>query len=420
MEHRTLLLVTYHFPPSAASGSFRMTGFARHLPSCGWRVVVVTPQAGALWWEPQDPGMLEQVPPETVVVRAPYNLSRLSYPLKYWLPINSWLPRAWQAARRAARQYRPDAVLTSGPPHSVHAVGLALQREFGLPAVADFRDPWIRLNKYLPTGYHFPTWVARQCEQAVMRRADAIIVNAPRAKDALAEEYPHAAGRMTVITNGYDPERFPTDAERPERVPTDPLRIAYTGQFYADRHPGGLLDAIQSLRQDPAPGMPPLDVEFFGKLDSTVDVRAEIERRGLEDVVHIRGHVPYAESLRIMGEADVLLLVDQAGRLRGVPAKLYEYLGAGRPVLAMIEPDSDTSWVLGESDLPYRMASPSDARGIRQALIELADAARNHRDETAHPGRLAFTRPRLAAALAELLEQCVLRRAEGRPVEAVR
>jgi glycosyltransferase involved in cell wall biosynthesis len=225
---------------------------------------------------------------------------------------------------------------------------------------------------------------------------------------------------MTVITNGYDPERFPAEAGRAEPSPTDPLSIVYTGQFYADRHPGGLLDAIQSLRQDPPPGMPALRVEFFGKPDTTVDVAGEIRRRGLEDVVSLKGHVPYAESLRIMTRADVLLLVDQPGRLRGVPAKLYEYLGAGRPVLAMVEPDSDTAWVLEQSDIPYRMAAPTDARGIRQALIELVLAARSSPRGASREGRLAFTRPRLTAALAELLDQCVASRAEGRPVGDLR
>src|SRR5512143_1525343 len=118
MDLRSVLLLTYHFPPSAASGSFRLLGFARHLPKFGWRAVVVAPQR--LPWEAEDPALVRQLPAATVLEYAPYPRGRLSYPFRVAAPIRCWLPGAWRQGVRAVRRHRPAAILTSGPYHYVH------------------------------------------------------------------------------------------------------------------------------------------------------------------------------------------------------------------------------------------------------------------------------------------------------------
>src|SRR5262245_58863134 len=134
----TVLVLTYYFPPLAASGSYRLLGFARHLPRFGWRVAVVSP--AELPWESLDPALEGRVPPETIVYRVPY--PRWPRLLRRFLPGALWLPAARRAAGRAVRELRPDVVLTSGPPHWAHLLGLSLKRRYRLPWVADFRDPW--------------------------------------------------------------------------------------------------------------------------------------------------------------------------------------------------------------------------------------------------------------------------------------
>jgi hypothetical protein len=160
--------------------------------------------------------------------------------------------------------------------------------------------------------------------------------------------------------------------------------------------------------------MPTLQVDIIGSPDTTVNVREEIDRRNLGAVVQLPGHIPYDETLRAMVSADALLLVDQAGRRKGVPAKLYEYLGAGRPILALVEPDSDSSWVLAESGVPHHTASPSDPQAIRQALVKLVAELRTGqgRSRGAPEGRLAFTRESLTRKLAGILDGCAAARAE--------
>jgi len=125
------------------------------------------------------------------------------------------------------------------------------------------------------------------------------------------------------------------------------------------------------------------------------------------------GHLAYAQALEAMCRADVLLLLDQPGRRSGVPAKLYEYLGAGRPILALAEPDGDVAAVLRASGVPYRLASPSRPDEIRPALLELVEAVAERRFGPPGRERLAFTREHLTERLADLLDNSLRPGSQG-------
>jgi len=405
MDCRTLLILSFHFPPSAASGSFRLLGFARHLPKFGWRCMVVAPPR--LPWEPLDDDLARQIPPETLVRRVPYFSGRLSAPIRMWFPYVPWLLRAWPSCLHAVRQDRPAAILTSGPQHQIHMLGLLLKRWYGIPWAADFRDPWVACTPRAFDKSLRARWEAKQ-ERAIMRWADVIIANAPLACEALQDAYPDASPRIVTITNGFDPERFaalsPCQSSSPDRT----LTILHPGAIYAGRDASPFLDALKELLADPSRTARPIRVQFLGKLDkkrAPSQLETAIRSRGLESVVSIADHVPYAQSLEQMVRSDILLLLDSPGRRIGVPAKLYEYLGAGRPVLALAEPESDTAWVLRESGIAHRIARPNDRLAIKQALSELIDE-----DDTSWDGgqsaggRRLFTRQSLARQLAAILD----------------
>jgi glycosyltransferase involved in cell wall biosynthesis len=404
---RTVLLVTYHFAPSAASGSHRLLGFARHLPKFGWHPVVVAPPRMPL--EPLDPELLKLVPPEAVVRHVPFPQGQLVRLLRRFTPKAVWLPRAWLACARAIQEQRPDVLLTSGPPHSVHALGLFLTRRYGLPWLADFRDPWVANDSGGQSLPRARRWEAAW-ERAVMRAADSIIANAPRALATLQAAFPQWRGKMTTITNGYDPERFgvPVSGRRPEQC----LRIVHAGELYYGRDPRPFFDALQAFARDHPGASQPALVGFLGKdADAGFSLSEEVDRRGLSGVVRVTGQVPYAESLAEMARADVLLLLDSPGRRSGVPAKLYEYLGAGRSVLALAEPESDTAWVLRRSGVHHRIAAPTDSRGIRTALAELYEDLIGGHISPPDKERLAsFTRERLTQDLVDLMNTCLASR----------
>jgi glycosyltransferase involved in cell wall biosynthesis len=336
------------------------------------------------------------VPPETVVEHVPYP-ARFQRFVRRFLPAAAWLPRARRAAGRAALARRPDVVLTSGPPHWGHLIGLSLKRRFGLPWVADFRDPWVHVPLVVgqpPRGL-YARW-ERFWERRVLAGADLVLANAPRAADAFRATFPAEAGKIEVLPNGYDPESF---AGLPGPAGQGELRLVHAGELYAGRDPRPLLQALRGLQ---APAGRPLRVEFVGA--TSPHFEDDVRAGGLEGVVQGVGQVGYAQSLRAMTTADVLLLLDTAGRKSGVPAKLYEYLGAGRPVLALADADGDTAAILRQSGTVHRVAPPADADAIRRALGELLAEVAAGPVEPA-PAREQFTRESLAGRLSGLMER---------------
>jgi glycosyltransferase involved in cell wall biosynthesis len=398
---RTVLLITYHFPPSAASGAFRMLGLARHLPRFGWRSVVVAPPRLPL--EPVDLKLAEQLPEDTVVCSVPYPEGRLARLQRRFAAQAIWLPPALKACTRAVERYRPEAVLTSGPPHWAHLLGWALKRRHGLPWLADFRDPWITNNESLAGRPLRHRWQAFW-ERRVFRRADTIIANAPRAGEALQSAFPEYARKIHIVTNGFDADSFPQNSAPPSSTP---VRIVHAGELYLGRDPRPLLDALAKL--DWSPGAAGWCLCFLGRRDDGgYDLVSEIRKRALEGHVELSGQVSYEQSLRDMAHASILLLLDTPGRRNGVPAKLYEYLGAGRPILALAESDSDTAWVLRESGMPHRIAPPGDRAKIAEALVGLIQGIRGQNSPGPDHERLAqFTREHMAERFAELLNEVI-------------
>lgn len=396
-----LLLVTYHFPPSAASGAFRMLGFARHLPKFGWRTVVVAPPS--MPTEPVDGGLRNSVPADTPIHHAAYPQGWASRPLRRLAPRAVWLPPAWFACVGAIKEHKPRAVLTSGPPHVVHLLGLLVKRRYGLPWLADFRDPWVAGSREAGDP-PWRDWWARPMEPAVMREADTLIVNAPRAREVLQRAYPEHADKIAVVTNGFDPEDFAV--LEPHAGPHDALRIVHTGELYASRDPRPVLDAVQELAAD---ATRPVQLRIVGRAgDLPFDLPTEVRKRGLEANVVVTGQVPHAESLRELRAADILLILDTPGRTAGVPAKLYEYLGAGRPILALAEQNSDVARILAESGAAHCVADPRDVLAVKQALLHLCRLGSNPGEAPDLETSLSrFTRARLAQRLVQLAEDVV-------------
>jgi glycosyltransferase involved in cell wall biosynthesis len=411
---RRALIVTYHFPPSAASGTFRLLGFARHLPRFGWRVHVVAPPE--MPWDPVDPALSAQVPPGTGydAVAYPRRAPRL---LRLFAPYSIWLPLAWRACRRLIDRRRPDVVLTSGPPHVVHLLGLLLQRTDRLPWIADFRDPWISgmIEGRLSVQQR---WL-RYLEKQIIAHADRVVANAPNAATLFQATYRQYARKVVTLTNGFDPPAQPAfgaglppafGAGLPTPPPSRPapaapitgtIRMLHAGEIYAGRDPLPLLDAMAELKQAGVA----LRLEVMGSVHlPRGDLVTEAARRGLAADVLVRGQLPYQEALQEMAKSDLLVLLNGPGRRVGVPAKLYEYFGAGRPILALTEPDGDTAEILRASGIQHGIAPPKDVGRIRQVLAELAGAPRIQPDQQ----RLRrFTRESLAGDMAAIMEQVV-------------
>jgi glycosyltransferase involved in cell wall biosynthesis len=398
---RKVLLLTYHFPPSAASGMFRILGWARHLPRFGWQPVVVAPPR--LPWEPVDERLVAQVPLDTSVYRAPYPRSRANKVLRYFFPNAVWLRHACRACLEAVAAHRPAALITSSPPHCVHLLGLHLHRHCRLPWVADFRDPWLVDGRPTSPTAWLP-WLDRLGERLVLAHADRIVANTPNCCAALAQTYSLHAEKICSITNGFDPEAFP--AAPPPPGSGSALHVVHAGELHFGRDPRPFLDALQAMLSVSALSARCLRARFLGQTNCAgLDLNDEIRRRGLADAVDLPGQMPYQKTLQELTAADILLVLDTPGRSIGVPAKVYEYLGAGRPILALAEPGGDTDLVLKQSGVLHRVAPPRDMERIGQALVELIrEIMRPVGPGGPEPNLLAFARLHTARQLATILD----------------
>jgi glycosyltransferase involved in cell wall biosynthesis len=223
----TVLLLTYHFPPSAAVGGFRLLGFAGHLPKFGWRTAVVAPPD--LPWEPTDPALAKRIPPDTLLYPVPYP-RRAPKIIRWAAPYAIWLRYARPVAFRAVDDLKPDIILTSGPPHWIHLLGRSLNKKFNIPWLADFRDPWISDDPTPPLNLR-RRWELFW-ERRVFGQATLVIANTPRAQEVYQAAHPHARDRIVCVSNGYDPELLTAATERRT---AGPLRIVHAGQLYEPR-----------------------------------------------------------------------------------------------------------------------------------------------------------------------------------------
>ncbi|MHB8762742.1 MAG: glycosyltransferase [Deferrisomatales bacterium] len=411
-------MIAFHYPPvGGSSGYLRTLKFGKYLPEHGWEADVLTVHERA---HPQvDRSTLAEVPVGVQVHRASaWDAKRhlswkgrypdcLSVPDNYstWLPFGAW------AGRKVVRQRGIRALYSTSPVPTAHLIGWALHSLTGLPWIADFRDPWIEEDPEVPRGpvlTRFERWL----EKHVVRRATAVTATTRRLAAELAARHPNLdPGKFHVIMNGFDEEDFGTvgtsAAPKGSR-----FRLTHAGLLNGTyRNPLPLLAAARDAIHERGLRAGEMEVCFLGAGDylRSAEFREAVRSLGLEDVVQIPGHVPYEQCLREMAASDVLLLLQGGDDTRNlIPAKLFEYLRIGRPVLALTDPESATAEVLGELG-GGRVVGIEDTRGIRQALLaRMGDGRGEGGVPAVDRERLAgYSRRRLTGKLAALLDGLV-------------
>lgn len=375
MKHA--LFVAYHYPPeSSSSGVLRTLKHTRYLGRLGWHVTVLTLDRNA--YQVTDATLEGQIPAEVRVVRTRFvdvkrHLAiRGSYPS--WLAIPDqwigWWPWAVAAGRRVIKDQPVDLIYSTSPHATAHLIGCSLSRWAGIPWVADFRDPW-----YEEPPEPGTSWVAhraaRRLERLVVRRADRIVASTARLRDTLAARYPgEPAEKFVAVPNGYDEDDF-SGVGGPLKAPSDQLLIVHAGSINANfRDPRPLFEAVRLAAQ--AGLVDPARIRFRflggGPFGESEEMKQAVERARLMARVEFLPRVSYEAALAELGRADVLLLLQASpDTVDLVPAKLFEYLRAGRPVLAVV-PDGATAEVLRDTGGGWAV-DPADGGGLRDALV---------------------------------------------------
>jgi glycosyltransferase involved in cell wall biosynthesis len=375
-----VLLVTMYFPPAGGGGVQRPLKFAQYLPTLGIETHVLAPDDPK--WVHGDPEL--RIPTQAWVHRARYVGPRARKPAEELRQATPGLERAlvhaqvtarrlllpdasvtWNltaipAAVRIVRREGIDAVITTSPPGSIHLVGAAVQKATGARWIADLRDPLIAFQhrRADTTATRARQATAEQVARLVARRADAITC----VSEAIADEVRGlgARGIVRTIANGCDFDDF----AGLEYTPGTRFRITHTGGFFGRRDPRPFLQAFRDADLDAV-------ARFVGDFRSSD--REWAESLGLGDRLELVDYVPRAESLRLQRDSEALLLLvpDADGRGKGVlSGKVFEYLAAGRPILAVVPPDGAAAELIRETGAGVVVA-PDDVDGIRAALVDL-------------------------------------------------
>lgn len=351
---KRVLMIAFHYPPmQGSSGIQRTLKFSQYLPRSDWQPIVLSAGVGA--YRDTSADQLADIGPQVTLHRsfaldASRHLAlRGRYPAALALPDrwNSWWLSAVPAGLRLIRRYRPDVIWSTYPIATAHLIGLSLQRLTGIPWVADQRDPMSEAD-YPPQRHvrRVHQWI----EKKILTHAAAMVCTTPGALRAYRERFPQvAAERFCLIENGYDEDSFAAaqaDAGVVRRDADGRFLLLHSGIIYpSERDPSALFAALAALQE--AGEIGPRDFRLVLRASGhDIRIGEMIRRWGIGAMVELAPALPYHAALAEMLAADGLLLL-QAGNCNAqIPAKLYEYLRAGRPILALTDAAGDSAAAL--------------------------------------------------------------------------
>jgi glycosyltransferase involved in cell wall biosynthesis len=420
MPRRRLLAITYHHPPDT-SGGHRWALMGKWLRRLGHEVVTVTSAAHGGLADDQatgtqrvgdlasSPTLRRLLGRPAVASSEPVTASPSRIFTDVIVPdanLATWAPGALRVARRLIRERDFDCLLTSGPPHSTHLIGLMLGSS--RPAwIADFRDGW----RYEPLRPPWPTPLQERLDGALERRvvtaAEAVIgVTRP-----IAEDFRDRLGvRSAYIANGWDPDWLEggLDGDAPELAP-DTVNIVHTGTLGSGawRDPAPLFAALSRLAAEDPGGARRPRLVLAGQLDA--ESERLIEGVGGDLVQHL-GRIPRERALALQRQSDALLLLTSSRHVSHATGKLFEYLAAGTPIIALAK-GNEAARIVEETATGVTVA-PDDVEGICRAIRSAMDGSLARGYAPRDLDRYVYPGP--AEAVAELIEQAIARRLPAR------
>jgi len=433
------LIISYYWPPSGGAGVQRWLKFVKYLREFGWEPVVFCPENPE--YPETDISLFKDIPAGTEILRFPIREPYLFYKkllgqkkedriqaafltekkknrmlenFAVWVRGNFFIPDArkfW--IRPSARflgkyleSHPVDVIISTGPPHSTHLIACRVAALRGLPWLADFRDPWTKIDFYKDLKLTRPADRRhRELELEVLQKADAVSV----ISNSMADDFKTIFSRTyEVITNGYDTD----DVTGLPPVTDKKFSIAHIGTLTGSRNPVTLWEALQSLLIT-NPGLAgDLEIKLVGKVD--LSVTTSLEKSGLTRFVRKTDYLPHDEVVKCQQQSQVLLLLinNTPNAKMILTGKFFEYLAARRPILCLGPEDGDAARILAETQAGL-IAGFGDTGKLKQHILDFYHEFRKGSLTVRSREIEKFSRKALTGRIAAVLDRITSRGFQG-------
>lgn len=429
MNNKKILIISYYWPPAGGPGVQRWLKFVKYLPEFGWEPTVFIPENPSY---PIVDGSLEKDVSENLeIIKTkiwePYQIAEffgkdnkkfkagqfdvgknqsLKSRLSIWVRGNFFIPDArvfWvnpsvNYLKKYLKENHFDALVTTGPPHSVHLIGLNLKKEFpDIKWIADFRDPWTEISYYQHLKLtKFADQKHRNLEQKVFENAD--ITLATSYTDA--ENFKKKGANAACITNGFDVENQEPRTEN--REPSTQFTLSYIGVLEQLRNPEVLWRVLNDLMKENEDFNKNFQLKFVGRIDDRI--LDKITSSELNNSVKNLGYLPHSEANLEMQNSDLLLITNfPEDKSKGIiPGKIFEYLATKKQIISFGPKDSDVKRILEETHAGKHF-SYDDYESLKAFILEKFNDWKSGNLSSNTENIEQFSRKNLTKKLAEIL-----------------
>lgn len=428
MENKKILIITYYWPPAGGPGVQRWLKFVKYLPDFGVQPLVYIPENPT--YPIVDTNLEKEVSSKAIILKQtifePYQLASFFSKNKtkkmnsgiipnqkkqqfldkifLWIRGNLFIPDArffWvkpsiSYLEKYIIENEIETIITSGPPHSLHLIGLGLKNKLDLKWFADFRDPWTTI------GYHkalrLSNYAAKkheELEKQVLNAADAIIVTSKTTK---TEFEAITTKPITVITNGYD------DEEVAPQTKDTKFSLAHIGSFLSERNPIILWEILVDLIEEVPSFKVNLEIKLIGAVSQ--EVLDTIHYYKLNAYLNNMGYVSHTEAIIQQKKSQVLLLIeiDSEDTKSIIPGKLFEYMVSNRPIVAIGPKDSDFAAIIAETNTGV-FFEYGEKEKLKKTVLEFYNQYLLGNLQTNGVGLQKYSRKNLTKQLVELLDE---------------
>ncbi len=428
MEPKKILIITYYWPPAGGPGVQRWLKFVKYLPDFGIQPVVYIPENPT--YPIVDENLVKEVSDKAIILKhkifEPYQLASFFSKNKtkkissgiipnqkkqsfldksfLWIRGNLFIPDArvfWvkpsvSFLEKYIQDNNIDTIITSGPPHSLHLIGLELKQKLNVKWFADFRDPWTTI------GYHkslrLSNYAAKKhksLEHQVLNTADTIIVTSKTTK---TEFEAITSKPIAVITNGYDDENVG------EQILDSKFSLAHIGSFLSERNPMILWESLVELIKEIPDFKSHLEIKLIGAVSQ--EVLETISQFGLNSYLNNLGYVSHAEAIAHQRKSQVLLLIeiDSEDTKSIIPGKLFEYMVSNRPIIAIGPKDSDFAEIITTTNTGVFL-DYSEKMRLKSVILDFYNQFLQGKLQSYGVGLQKYSRKSLTGELVELLNK---------------